>query len=129
MNQYIVNIFSLQKYPVKVVADNKEDAIDFVKEIYLKTDLIDLSKGDKEAIFIEAELYNKQMNNQDIVKDTTENSDKDRIEMSSNIDLDDDELRVRKVYHQTTDQIHYETICPICHKVVNIDKLMEEILG
>lgn len=129
MNEYIVNIFGLLKYPVKVVAENKEDAIDFAKQIYSRTDLIDLSKGNKEAIFIEAELYSEPKNKLIDVIDTKEECDKDRIEKCSNIELDDDELRVRKVYHQTTNQIHYETICPICHKVVNIDKLVEDILG
>lgn len=137
MNRYKVDFYALSKHSVMIVANSKEDAIDFAKEIFLRTKLIDLGEDEKEAIFIEANLYNEQIddedmreyNREDSKKDSDEECDKGKFKLNKNICEDDDELRLRVVKHQTTNEIHYEATCPICHKIVSVDKLIEDILG
>lgn len=137
MNKYNVDFYALSKHSVMVVADSKEDAIDFAKQIFLRTKLIDLGEDEKEAIFVDANLYDEEIVAEDtgeydweeIEVDDEQECDKGKFKLNENICDDDDELRVRVVKHQTTNEVHYEATCPICHKIVSVDELIKDILG
>lgn len=137
MNKYKVDFYALSRHSVMVCADSKEEAIDFAKEIYMRTELIDLEEDELEAVFIEANLYDEQKEEEsigeydwdEIEEDYEEECDKDVFKINKNTIDDDDELRLRVIRDLTNNEIHYEATCPICHKVVSVDTLMEQIFG